>query len=104
MSDPTTQATSQTQPSVGELISRASEKVWRRLREALGVPTREAAVQLVAQDNQAAETARTILETTPESLLGKDRKPSGKSILGGVANKVPTAQLLYGPKGGGISL
>lgn len=102
MSDPTTQ----TQPQdIGQQISSAPEKIWKRLQAALKVETRQQAIQLVAQDEAAAEAARTILATTTEDILTK-RRGSPASLLTSPRRRSPE-EMLYGspPSGrGGLTI
>lgn len=104
MSDPTGQATQPQPKNIGQLITEAPDKLWKRVRDALKVQTREQAVQLVAQDQAAEATARMILETAEEDILTRRRAPTAGSLLTRNTQRRPPAQVLYGPPGGGITL
>lgn len=104
MSDPTTQPTQSQPQNIGQLIAGAPDKIWKRVRDALKVQTREQAIQLVGQDQEAAAAARVILETAQEDLLTRQRTPAGGSLLTRSMQRRPAAQVLYGPPGGGITL
>ncbi|MFA4972473.1 MAG: hypothetical protein WC683_07650 [bacterium] len=99
MSDPAS-----TQPQdIGQQISSAPDKVWKRLREALRVNTREEAVRLVGSDDVAAEAARSILAGS-ETVLTKPIAET-KSMLGqAAAPRRGPEDVLYpsaGRRGGG---
>lgn len=99
MSDPTAP---QTQPQdIGQQIAGATEKIWKRLQAALKVKTREQAVQLVAQDEAAAEAARAILATDIQDILTK-RTTAPQSVLTGSRKRAP-ADAMYGG-GGGLAI
>lgn len=90
MSDP---ATTQTQ-DIGQQISSAPEKIWKRLRDALQVKTREEAVRLVGADDVAAETARTILASS-ETLLTKPLAETKTLLSQAAAPRKGPEEILY---------
>ena len=90
MSDPTAQTQT---PDLPQQIASAPGNIWKRLRDALKVKTREQAVQLVGQDEGAAETARMILATATDDILTR------KSQAGRAAPRAPE-DTLYGGRGG----
>lgn len=101
MSDPTAQ---QQTPDIGQQITSAPEKLWKRLQAALKVQTREQAVQLVGTDQAAAEAARTILSSASEDILTRKRQPEA-AMLTAKRQGTPRApqDVLYGG-GGGLTI
>jgi hypothetical protein len=99
MSDPTALQTQPQTPDIGQQIVGAPEKVWKRLRDTLKVKTREQAVALVAQDETAAEAARTILATTTEDILTRKSQKLPSLLTRGQQTRSP-AETLYGGSGG----
>ena len=53
-------------PSLSDQILAAPEPLWKKLRPALGVATREEAAQLVMRDEKAAAVAISILNPAAE--------------------------------------
>jgi len=53
-------------PSLSDQILAAPELLWKKLRPALGVATREEAAQLVMRDEKAAAVAISILNPVAE--------------------------------------
>jgi len=104
MSDPTTQLpqTQQQPQDIGQQIASAPDKVWKRLRDALKVQTRQQAVQLVAQDQAAAEAARTILATSVQDILTR-RQSAQPSLLTPPLKRSP-ADTMYGKGAGGLTI
>ena len=103
MSDPTLQT--QTQPQqqdIGQQIASAPEKIWKRIRDALKVQTRQQAVQLVGQDQAAAEAARTILATSTEDILTR-RQTTAPTLLAASRKRAPS-EVMYGKGAGGLTI
>lgn len=91
MSDPASSTDDITQQ-----IMQSPDRVWKRLRDALKVQTREEAVRLVGSDDRAAETARTILASSSETVLTRPTEEA-RSLLGqAAAPRKPAEEVLYG--------
>lgn len=91
MSDPASSTDDITQQ-----IMQSTDRIWKRLRDALKVQTREEAVRLVGSDERAAETARIILAASSETVLTRPVE-EGQSLLGkAAAPRKPAGEVLYG--------
>ena len=103
MSDPTRpqlQAAPQA-PTLSDRILRAPAGLWRKIKTALNVPTRDAAVQMAAQDQSIAARVEAILAEGEDTVLGR-KTPD--SVLGAKPKvRRPAADVLYGG-GGGVSI
>jgi len=72
-------------PSLSDQILAAPELLWKKLRPALGVATREEAAQLVMRDEKAAAVAISILNPVAEEqgsvLTGSAARTSSSSSV-----------------------
>jgi hypothetical protein len=69
-------------PSLFDQILAAPEPVWKKLRPALGVATREEAAQLVMRDEKAAAVAISILNPVVAEEQGSVlTQPRASSVL-----------------------
>lgn len=68
-------------PSLSEQILAAPEPMWKKLRPALGVATREEAAQLVMRDEKAAAVAVSILSPVTEEQGSVLTQPRASSVL-----------------------
>ena len=93
---------------ITDQILNAPEELWRRLRAALNVDTREEAVQVVSTDERAAELARSILGgVTAEEpgVLTKRATPAASFLTQGARAPSSAADVLYSrQRRGGLQL
>lgn len=76
-------------PSLSDQILAAPEPMWKKLRPALGVATREEAAQLVMRDEKAAAVAISILNPVVEEQGSVLTQPRASSVL---TTRLPAAK------------
>jgi len=81
-------------PDLPSMIMSVPDIVWKRIQSALGVKTREEAVELVRKDEQAAAKVSEILSAT--TALTSKAKTGRTALTAPPAAPVSPAERIYG--------
>ena len=78
MSDQNIQETGEApaEKSLSDIVLAAPEKIWRKIKQALGVKERQEAADLVGSDPGAARIAQRILASVPQPKPTKEGEPA----------------------------
>ena len=100
MSDPTLPI----DQDLGQLVMQAPEPVWRKIRKALSVESREEAAALVQADPKAQEVVLEILGGGGDTMLTDRRGGGGKApgslVTDGAPAAAPLSERMYGGSSG----
>ena len=94
MSDPVLPNTE----DVGALVLQAPEAIWKKIKKALAVQTREQASSLVQADDKARELVMSLLSGSDETLLTRSGTRAESFITSSPKPRVPLAEQMYGTK------
>lgn len=86
------------QRDVGDLVLQAPESIWKKIKKALAVETREQAASLVQADNKARELVISLLSGSDETLLTRPETRSESFISAPHQPRVPLEEQMYGSR------
>lgn len=82
--------------TLGPAILKAPAPLWAKIKKLLQVETRDEAVAVVGQDQEAYAAVVQILAKTEESVLTRKRVRDESYLTSGKRAETPLAELMYG--------
>ncbi len=87
-----------TEQDIGSLVLQAPEDVWKKIKKALAVKTREQAASLVQADDKARQLVTSLLSGTDETLLTRPTTRRESFITARRRPRIPLEEQMYGSK------
>jgi len=94
MSDPALPA----QQDIGDLVLKAPEEIWKKIKKALGTQTREQAAAMVQADDKARQLVLSLFSGADQTLLTRPATRSESFITAPSKPRVPLEEQMYGTK------
>ena len=87
-----------TETNIGDLILQAPEPVWKRIKKALGVQSREQAAAIVQADDKARKLVLSLFSGQEQSFVNRPATRSESFISSPSTTPIPLEEQMYGTK------